>query len=657
MTAPGGVRLGRYRLKRRLAGGGMAEVYLARFEGGAGFERDVVLKRIRPDLAKSAEYVQMLLDEARIAATLHHPNIVQAFDVEEVDGEYFIAMEYLDGIDVRNVQQILDERDEVMPLENAVHIVVALADGLEHAHRKRDAEGNPLHIIHRDVSPHNVLLTREGGVKLVDFGIAKATNREAETQGGGLKGKLGYMSPEQVRGEPLDFRSDLFSLGIILFELTTGSFLFTGRSEYEIVLEIAEGIAPAPSDLDPDYPRELERITVKALSKDPAERYASAGAMQADLEAFARDYALSLSTRSLAELVEEMVSENHGLGAGRDSSHRPWVANLAMKAGAAALSLDDALDSLTEGADGSEVGVTEPASLSEGATAVDVPARTPTPARAKQIATDRGGRRARPASAHPQAAGSGASLGATNADPLADVAGEPVPELKSGKRALWVVTFALVAGGGAAVAYLGDVSGSLGGAGGAGAAADASRSQAAGGIEIAGAPAGAGVWLHLGEAPAESPPLPVDMPHQLRVEYPERAAHDVTVLPSRWAKREGEVGVWVSAELKPQDGGPGPEAYHVPDEPEGDAFRPTARGDGRIHIDSEPRGADVWLFVGVLPDVAIRGVPADRDYRLRAAKPGFEPAHVTAESSAFEPAPGREDKRAAFELQLEPRGE
>jgi tRNA A-37 threonylcarbamoyl transferase component Bud32 len=615
--------LGRYRLIRRLAGGGMAEVYLARFTGAAGFERDVVLKRIRPELAQSDDFVRMLLDEARIAATLHHPNIVQAFDVEEAGGEYFIAMEYLDGIDLRHVQLILEERDELIPLDIALHICAGLAAGLEHAHAKTDVEGRPLRIVHRDVSPHNVLLTRDGGVKLVDFGIAKAENRQTETLHGGLKGKLGYMSPEQVRNEELDHRSDLFSLGIILYELTTGTYLYAGKSEYELLNEIAEGAITPPSQIDPEYPPELERVLMKALAKDREDRYGSAGELHADLEAFAQGHGLSLSVRSLAKLVVELAAV-HARARRESSTFTPWVANLAMKAGAEELSLDEVLGSLEGGA--------PPPGLAPGAGGSELALAD------TQRSTSLG-----------EALDSLAADSVGSAQPAIATAGEVDvgAELRSGRRGLWLLTL-LFAVAAAALGYrlLSHEPAP------APEPPPPPEAPPAGVLEISGAPEGAGVWLYLGETPTQSLPLSTRVPHQLRIELEEHAPRDVSVLPSRWAERRGEIGVWVTTELEPRRGGPGAAAHRVPGAPEDDGFEPSVSGEGSIHVVSSPEGADVWLLVGLLPEVSLANVRADHDFRVRVARPGFKPRVLDVSPDDFEE-DDDEGLRARFEITLE----
>jgi serine/threonine protein kinase len=220
MLVPG-QRLGRYQLIKRLAIGGMAEIFLARVVGLEGFEKRVVLKSILAQHATDEEWVQMFLEEARLAATLQHPNIAQVFDVGRDRNVHFFTMEYVRGADVRRIMKAAERRGGV-PLEVAVAIVIGAAAGLHYAHDKTDDAGRPLGIVHRDVSPANVLVSEDGAVKVVDFGIAKAALRRAATRTGTIKGKAGWISPEQCRGDRLDRRSDIFALGILLYELTTG---------------------------------------------------------------------------------------------------------------------------------------------------------------------------------------------------------------------------------------------------------------------------------------------------------------------------------------------------------------------------------------------------------------------------------------------------
>src|ERR1700722_16713775 len=248
---------GKYTLVRRLATGGMAELFLAIQKSVAGFEKLVVIKRILPALSRDRAFVEMLLHEARVAASLTHPNIVQVFDVGTVDGTYFIAMEHAHGEDLRSIVRHMKKKAVAeFPLEHALSIGLGMCAGLGYAHERRALDGTPLHIVHRDVSPQNVVVTFTGDVKIVDFGIAKSDAlAEDDTKTGPLKGKVSYMSPEQARGEPLDWRSDIFATGVILFELTTGKRLFKGPSEYDTLKLICDREYPLPSQARLGYPR------------------------------------------------------------------------------------------------------------------------------------------------------------------------------------------------------------------------------------------------------------------------------------------------------------------------------------------------------------------------------------------------------------------
>ena len=303
-------RFGKYTLIRRIALGGMAELFLALQKSMAGFEKLIVVKRILPKLAKDEEFIQMLLSEARIAATLSHPNIAHIYDVGVSEDRYYIAMEHVHGEDLRSiVRQMKIKGVRSFPLEHTLAIVLGCAKGLAYAHERRDMNGEPMHIVHRDVSPQNALVTFTGDVKLVDFGIAKAGQGVEDTKAGQLKGKVPYMSPEQAQGRELDARSDIFSLGVMLFELCTGKRLFRGTSEFETLKKIVEGPYPAPRDINPNLSLRLERIILKSLERNPNERYASARDMQSDLEAYIRDEQLAVSTLSLGEWMQDLFKE------------------------------------------------------------------------------------------------------------------------------------------------------------------------------------------------------------------------------------------------------------------------------------------------------------------------------------------------------------
>jgi serine/threonine protein kinase len=220
---------GKYVLTRLIATGGMAEIFLAHEK--AHPDQPMVIKRILPHLIESSEFVSMFLDEARIAAQLHHENVVEIFDVGRVDGAYFIGMEYVHGEDIRRIYNQAYKRQQSLPLSHSIRIIAEAAIGLGFAHRLPDLTGKPLGLVHRDVSPQNILVGYQGGVKVVDFGIAKAASKVSETRAGVLKGKYSYMSPEQATGDPLDHRTDIFALGIILYETTTGTRLFKRHND------------------------------------------------------------------------------------------------------------------------------------------------------------------------------------------------------------------------------------------------------------------------------------------------------------------------------------------------------------------------------------------------------------------------------------------
>jgi serine/threonine-protein kinase len=304
-------RFGKYTLIRKLALGGMAELFLALQKSMAGFEKLIVVKRILPHLAKDRAFIDLLLAEARIAATLNHPNVAHIYDVGEVDGQFYIAMEHIHGEDLRSiVRQMKKVGETAFPLEHALAIVMGCCGGLAYAHERTSLDGQPMDIVHRDVSPQNILVTFTGDVKLVDFGIAKAGRGQMEDTGSGqLKGKVPYMSPEQAQGLVLDGRSDIFSLGIMLFELCTGKRLFRGANEMETLKMIVEGEYPKPRALNPNLQPRLEEIILRSLEKDPAKRYQSARDMQGDLEDYIRTEQLKVSPLSLGAWMQHLFGE------------------------------------------------------------------------------------------------------------------------------------------------------------------------------------------------------------------------------------------------------------------------------------------------------------------------------------------------------------
>jgi serine/threonine-protein kinase len=277
-------QFGKYTLLANIAQGGMAEVVLAKMHGAAGFEKLVVIKRLLDKLAADKQYVDMFLDEAKIAARLSHSNIVQVLELGEVDGQYFIAMEFLAGLNVSTLAKKAQARLGGMPQDLAAQLVEQTSAGLHYAHERRLPDGRPLDIIHRDVSPHNLVVTYEGLVKIVDFGIAKAADRMTKTASGMIKGKFAYMSPEQARNEELDRRSDVYALGIVFWECLTGRRLFRRESTYKTYEAIMSGEVPPPSTLRPGIDHEFDRIALKALQRNRDKRYQTAEAMQDDLD-------------------------------------------------------------------------------------------------------------------------------------------------------------------------------------------------------------------------------------------------------------------------------------------------------------------------------------------------------------------------------------
>lgn len=295
---PPGSRLGRYRIVKRIASGGMAEVYLASVDGPGGFSRPVALKLVLPHLVEQRRFVKLFEQEGRIAAHLNHPNIVQVFELGYEEDELFLVMEFVDG---RTLQNVLAAADGPLPLRCALSIMISTATAIHHAHEATNTEGQPLHLVHRDISPSNVMVRHDGQVKVVDFGIAKALTETSLTKTGSLKGKAGYMSPEQCRGAPLTRASDVFNLGILLYELTTGRRAFGGSNIFEVMNRIVDGRYSPVDKHIPSYPPQLAKIVDKALALEPERRHATALALREDIDAFAIAHKIFPSERPVAE--------------------------------------------------------------------------------------------------------------------------------------------------------------------------------------------------------------------------------------------------------------------------------------------------------------------------------------------------------------------
>ncbi|MBW2213288.1 MAG: serine/threonine protein kinase [Deltaproteobacteria bacterium] len=297
---------GPYTLLRRLAAGGMAEVYLGRTAGSAGFEKLVAIKRIHPHHADDGGFRSMLLDEAKLSVGLNHRNIVQTLDLGCVEGAYVLVMEHVEGYDAHHVLDVLRRADRKLPVDLAAHVMAEVCRGLDYAHRHRNERGEPTGIVHRDVSPQNVLLSFAGEVKIADFGVAKANSRRSDPESGVIKGKYFYMSPEQARAEPLDHRSDIFSAGVVLWELLVGERLHQGIHIQPLLEAVRRADVPAPSSRRNEVPGALDSIVARATAANPAERYADAGAMADALTAYLASRRSIHASRKIGELLAGM---------------------------------------------------------------------------------------------------------------------------------------------------------------------------------------------------------------------------------------------------------------------------------------------------------------------------------------------------------------
>jgi serine/threonine-protein kinase len=301
--------LGKYRLLAELGHGGMAQVFLALAKGVGGFNKLVVVKQIHAELAEDQEFVRMFLDEARLAARLNHPNVVQTNEVDQDGRRYYIAMEYLEGQSLNRIFNRMGRDPKLLPLGHRLRLIADALAGLHYAHELRDYDGQPLGVVHRDVTPHNIFVTYNGLVKVVDFGIAKALNSSVQTQSGVLKGKVSYMAPEQARGERVDRRADIFSVGMMLWQVATGRRLYRDLPELAVIQKICSGDVPKVKDLAPFVPERLQVIIDRSLAPDREERYATAGELQADIEAFLDHAGARVSSREIGVLVAEHFAD------------------------------------------------------------------------------------------------------------------------------------------------------------------------------------------------------------------------------------------------------------------------------------------------------------------------------------------------------------
>lgn len=293
----------RYRVIKRLASGGMAEVFVAESAGIEGFRKQVAIKRVLPQLSKKEQFIAMFLDEARLSAHLSHSNVVSVFDIGVGDGTYFIVMEYVDGADLKTVMDHYKKLGLPVPVEVAVYVATRICQGLAYAHELKTGDGKPLAIIHRDITPANVLITRYGEVKIVDFGLAKASSQLAESDAGVIKGKFGYLAPETVLEKPVDQRVDVFAVGIILWEMLTGRRLFLGETDFQTVRLVRDAVVPSLPTINRAVPPDLDEIVRRSLARDPAARYQQARDLGRDLTRFLFRLGAPVSDDDVAELV------------------------------------------------------------------------------------------------------------------------------------------------------------------------------------------------------------------------------------------------------------------------------------------------------------------------------------------------------------------
>jgi eukaryotic-like serine/threonine-protein kinase len=298
----------KYSVLRKLDSGGMAEVFVGEAEGIEGFKKRVAIKRVLPHLAENTKFLTMFLDEARLSLRMNHANVVQVFDIGRSGGTYFIVMEYVDGTNLKRIMETVREKNGRLPVAHAVYIVMEVCKGLAYAHALTDHEGKSYGIVHRDVSPPNVLLSKQGEVKIVDFGLAKATSQLERTDPGVVKGKFAYLAPEAAWGRTVDHRADIFACGIILYELLTGRRLFLGETDVQTVELVRLGDVPSVAKQNPDVPAELEGILRKSLAKDPADRFQSCNDLGEMLAGFLFSQRLKVTGFDLQRMVKAIVA-------------------------------------------------------------------------------------------------------------------------------------------------------------------------------------------------------------------------------------------------------------------------------------------------------------------------------------------------------------
>jgi serine/threonine protein kinase len=601
-------KIGRYQLLKKLAAGGMAEIYLARVTGVGGFAKNVVLKRILPQLAESEQFFRMFLDEARIAATLQHPNVVQVYDAGEIDGQYYIAMEYLDGADLATIRRHLSERNQSLPIGHIAYLAGCVCAGLHYAHDKKDLDGQPLGIVHRDVTPHNVFVTRDGGIKLVDFGIAKASNRLSRTTYGTMKGKIAYMAPEQCEGEQVDRRSDIYALGVVLYEIATGKNPHRQvHAEYAMMKEIVEGTITPPSTLLPSIPPEFEAVIMKATAKKPEDRFQTAREMQMALESYARSAQLPTSALTLSDYVKPLLDS---IRAEAESRSERWASEVdayeeylhAKEAPAPKRrKRNEPVSELPPAGrgrrDGDVEGLLE--QLRAEADAKAQPSQPAAPKPAKAAAT------------------------AARFDDLMPPLDLDRIDVRNGRKIALAIGVVAVAA--AAYAIYGFVNRP--------AASEAAVTTEPvdtpetrpdiperGTIAATSTPDGAAVWRRVGLTPIKDLPVTRGETLQLRVVHD---GYETEALAAKVATGDDIVPI----ELEPLDTlGQKARRAQISWRPPGAA--PYKPGDARLTITSEPAAATVWVYAGATPDVELADVATDQPHELRFEREGYKPAFL-----------------------------
>jgi eukaryotic-like serine/threonine-protein kinase len=299
----------RYRVIEKLATGGMAEVFRAESAGLEGFKKQVAIKRVLPHLSQKKKFISMFLDEARLSAHLSHSNCVQVFDIGVGDNAYFIVMEFVDGADLKAILEALKKQGRTVAIEEAVFIAIKICEGLSYAHELVDSDGRPFTVVHRDMSPPNVLITKYGEIKIVDFGLAKASSQLEKSEPGIIKGKFSYLSPEAALGKEVDARADIFAVGTILWEMLSGRRLFLGDTDFATVKLVQQAAAPPLSKVNSNVPPSLDEIVAKALARDPAQRFQTARELAIALNNFLFQQGRSVGSFRIAQLVQSAIRE------------------------------------------------------------------------------------------------------------------------------------------------------------------------------------------------------------------------------------------------------------------------------------------------------------------------------------------------------------